>query len=1082
MRMKPLVFLHPLSERLNALKVSLEETAEAENIEIFEIETIDEMREIAPHLGQFLALCSSPKLCSIMLQQNTRILKQEQSKVILLSPKQFPHKIVDRLNKLGLTDLLLDSVAAKTLQYKVKLQLRSIVVKKDDMEEVLFKHEDEEKVKDNSPKINQYDREQEDLSAKKSDEIKKQEEKGKPKEYTGNSFEFHDEDESPETNFSQIDEKENNKQDHPKEKTLADLERSTEDKKSKLPWHKAKEEAKRNGSKTTDKINNVWSSQSNKRPSLKEKDASDLEGDTSTDKLNKEDKGDVNEQEAAIETHWEGEVAALDYGKKKKEYGEEESFYEDNIKSHYLGDTESTDELNEDFETAETNFEENKKDDMVGDSEVEKKKDLLQGDTVKELIQQDDLQTETEGTDEYEGEMQSTGENTKSKEASLLKADFEGRNQINDEETANLEEDRSHLDKDILDHDPANNKWDEDDLSAESETDKSETDALAADSKMDKLGGNLSSDPLKSNKKESEASNERKNSALVQKEKAEEKAEKKKEKANALLKAVRENRKNHVPEKSDGYMRSPSKEKKKQTHEKRYKKRDPLTPLQKARKEKEENNTGDFSADEFINDSGESSTEFQNNDDLFGEGTLEKSLDDMAGDSSVDDLGEDYLEGEVKAEDAEKSKKRKRLEELYELKKEKMAELAEKERKRKEALANEEDLYKKERDWDEKSFEMENIKNHSELEKCSGIDYGSSGQENIEAIKYEKLNHYNEEILAQRLRHKNEEIVLDTSDLSEIERELLQSNKDWGEQTIDYKKIRAGEDGITISRQGTDTKNELSFSEQRNEKEEKIYPGTVLDADIVEETVAEEEGEEIIFPDSKGIESIIKILNTYFTQDVLPSEVLSQVCTLVNKERGFGITSFFYRSHNAEDYIEILNGHESLSSGEKLTQWNNLKEKMLPAWSSLKLPTWSDKTFQEDKIYFYYPYFEGVDHLGFAIVSFSNGMKSENTSRVEVTLEAARAVYLSQRHKENGEAAIYNELKEPPPAEVLPFKLKGKKEADDNIVPERRYMETSDNLILLEKRKAMKEEEERNKKENKKQGGFLKGLWNRMFG
>jgi len=1091
--MKPLVFLHPLSERLSALKESLEETAEAENIEIFEIESIDEMRELAPHLGQFLALCSNPKLCSRMLQQNTRVLKKEQSKVILLSPKQFPRKIVDRLNKLGLTDLLLDNVAAKTLQYKVKLQLRSIVVKKDEDDEILIKHEEEIKLKEEPSKVDQGNvDEEEDLYGRKPKKGLAEDADEKPKEYPGKASLLLEDIENPDNVISHaVDEEEEVNELQSKGKTIADLEKSAEEKKKNLPWHKAKEESKKSGSSVTEKIDNVWSSQSNKGPNLKEKEEAELEGESSTDKLEKERKGKINEKEAAIETHWEGEV--LDYTKKEKDYGEEESFYEDNIKGHYEGETEGTDELNEDFETAESSFKEGDKENMVGVSNVEKKKDRLKGDTVKELIQQDNLQTKTDGTDEFEGEMQSTGENTKAKEASLLKADFEGRNKIDDELNASLEEERSHSDKASMDLNPKLNNWEEDDLSADSQTDKSEIDPLSADSKMEKLGENLSSDSKGTDDKSSELLQTR-GTGL-----SKEEQEKKKEKENALLKKIQENRKKNAPKKIDGHMRSPSTKRKGEEDE--YEKLESLTPLQSNKKEKDSSKTGEFASDQFENDTGDSNTEQKNNDDMFGDSTPDQALEDMAGESEVDNLGDDHMEGDTKpdelkgdtydsfgkqakleVEDDEEEKRKKRLEELYELKKQKLAELAEKERKRKEALANEEDLYKKDRDWDEKTLDMENSKNHNEVEMASEVQYGSNGTENLEAIKYDKSNNYDEEILEKRQRHENEEIIIDPSELSEMERELLHSMKDWGEQTINYKKIKAGEDGITVSRKGSEAESEFTIKERSIEKEKKEYAGSILEGDLEEEENQEEEGEEIIHPDSKGLESIVQILNSYFTKDIMPSDILSKTCTLVNKERGFGITSFFYRAHKSREFNEILNGHETLSSGDKLAQWNNYKQEMISTWTSLKLPTWSDKTFQDDKIYFYYPYFEGVDHLGFAIVSFNNGMKAENSSRIEVALEAARAVYLSQRHKENGEAAIYYELKEALPEEVLPFTLGDKAQPEPSAEPQRRYMEATDNLILLEKRKALKEEEKKKAEKSKKQGGFVKNLWNRMFG
>jgi len=87
---KPLIFLEPLSETLKKLKEVISGTADDEGIEIFEVDSLEEMHQLIPTVGQSLTLCSNPKLCAGMLKQNKKAIKRLQSKVILLSPKQIP--------------------------------------------------------------------------------------------------------------------------------------------------------------------------------------------------------------------------------------------------------------------------------------------------------------------------------------------------------------------------------------------------------------------------------------------------------------------------------------------------------------------------------------------------------------------------------------------------------------------------------------------------------------------------------------------------------------------------------------------------------------------------------------------------------------------------------------------------------------------------------------------------------------------------------------------------------------------------------------------------------------------------------
>lgn len=128
---KPLIFFEPMSETLKKLYEVIEPNAEEEGIEIYLVEDIGEMAQLIPTIGQALILASSPKKCAMMMQQNRKAIKKIQTKVILLSPKAIPRKILEKFMKLGLTECVVEPVNPKTLLYKVRLFLRSIVTKKE---------------------------------------------------------------------------------------------------------------------------------------------------------------------------------------------------------------------------------------------------------------------------------------------------------------------------------------------------------------------------------------------------------------------------------------------------------------------------------------------------------------------------------------------------------------------------------------------------------------------------------------------------------------------------------------------------------------------------------------------------------------------------------------------------------------------------------------------------------------------------------------------------------------------------------------------------------------------------------------
>ncbi len=132
---KPLIFIHPLSESLQKLKEVIEEIAEDELIEIYELENQAEINQLLPTIGQSLSIFSNAKKCALTLQPNRKVVQKLNSKVLLLSKKSLPRRTLDKFSKIGLTECIVEPVQPKTLLYKVKLLLRSIVVQAGQEEE-----------------------------------------------------------------------------------------------------------------------------------------------------------------------------------------------------------------------------------------------------------------------------------------------------------------------------------------------------------------------------------------------------------------------------------------------------------------------------------------------------------------------------------------------------------------------------------------------------------------------------------------------------------------------------------------------------------------------------------------------------------------------------------------------------------------------------------------------------------------------------------------------------------------------------------------------------------------------------------
>lgn len=123
---KPLIFIYPISDTLMNLKKAIE--ASGQPVDVYEIDDLRELLQTIPALGQSLVLGSNAKKCAKFLQAAKKLIKQYDTKLVIISQKQYPRRTVDKLMKFGLNDIIFEPVPDKTLMYKVNLALRSLKV------------------------------------------------------------------------------------------------------------------------------------------------------------------------------------------------------------------------------------------------------------------------------------------------------------------------------------------------------------------------------------------------------------------------------------------------------------------------------------------------------------------------------------------------------------------------------------------------------------------------------------------------------------------------------------------------------------------------------------------------------------------------------------------------------------------------------------------------------------------------------------------------------------------------------------------------------------------------------------------
>ena len=165
---KPIIFLEPLSPNLKKLKDTI---SSDEAYSIYELEDPAEYKQLIATIGASLTVCSELKKMAKVLSDNKAIHKKNNNKSLLLSGEKLAYSITDKIQKLGLTEILYEPIVPKTLLYKVSLLCKSLknVEAKTGDEEVVIKSLKQEKNDDETKldKEQKKKQEEEEVRAKK---------------------------------------------------------------------------------------------------------------------------------------------------------------------------------------------------------------------------------------------------------------------------------------------------------------------------------------------------------------------------------------------------------------------------------------------------------------------------------------------------------------------------------------------------------------------------------------------------------------------------------------------------------------------------------------------------------------------------------------------------------------------------------------------------------------------------------------------------------------------------------------------------------------------------------------------------
>lgn len=219
---------------------------------------------------------------------------------------------------------------------------------------------------------------------------------------------------------------------------------------------------------------------------------------------------------------------------------------------------------------------------------------------------------------------------------------------------------------------------------------------------------------------------------------------------------------------------------------------------------------------------------------------------------------------------------------------------------------------------------------------------------------------------------------------------------DAGEQTIDYRKLKEEFDAIS---RGDDIYEEGSGS----------GPGGKKQAEEDEDSSFK-----VVELDPAGFDFAIEILQMIYQKEIKPEEFYKTISDeLQNKYHAYPVF-YGYKSsekkHN-ESYDSILKIPLDATNEEIKNWWpEHKKDEAIAAdvqsktmatwvcremsWEDVELPTWAENELTSKKVELVYPYYDGVDRMGLAMVYFPHGLNPKHAKSIEVTLEMARTLML----------------------------------------------------------------------------------------
>lgn len=172
---------------------------------------------------------------------------------------------------------------------------------------------------------------------------------------------------------------------------------------------------------------------------------------------------------------------------------------------------------------------------------------------------------------------------------------------------------------------------------------------------------------------------------------------------------------------------------------------------------------------------------------------------------------------------------------------------------------------------------------------------------------------------------------------------------------------------------------------------------TVTDEEIIIE-------KPYVHHDTKGLEYIAGVRTLHYWDIFTELRILEFVANKMMISKN-AITTFYFRDPKSNFFEMVYSGHQECLEIEMYTDasWDQFERANLAQWEKANLPTWKDPTFTQDKNFFIFPFYEQQEQLGFAIISTIGQIKSAEDARIlENILSSSRCYFLLRYHQALG--------------------------------------------------------------------------------